>query len=211
MGDQIKKIDYPFFISALIITIVIFSSGYMIGWYLSKKNNNEIIDEINNINSLLSVLQILHAEEFCKFYPYIISKIEANSWKLGEKLQYIENQGRTEDRLKNLYFEFQYRDMTIVKKAISECKFETKIVIYFYTNKPNICQTCNAQGFELSRARNILKEQNQSIRIYSFDGELEGMGKLLANIYNVTSYPTIIYNNKKYGFLSKDELLNILK
>ncbi|NPA22421.1 MAG: conjugal transfer protein TraF [Candidatus Micrarchaeota archaeon] len=215
MGDKMKReFSTALFLSAFVLTLLIFIAGFIFGIFYTETINTHLIDKTQDISGSLNVLQfalLLENESFCDMTSYIIPRLEEESWKIGERLQYLEEQGKTDPQLKNTYFEYEYRDMLIVRKAIEECNYPTKQLIYFYTNEPGKCPKCHDQGFELSKAREKLKEMNISLRVYSFDGLLPGLGEYLAQRYNVTSFPTLIYENKSYGYMSAEEVIALVR
>ncbi len=209
-----RPIDTLSFYMATVIVFLVFIAGLMIGWVHTKMLNDDTTERLNDLSSKLGLLQALaNNEEFCSLFNYLFPKLEESSWKLGQRIEYLENQNRVNDALKNLYFEYQYRDYLILKTGVEKCNISADYIIYFYYNNiSSPCEQCYYQGFELSEVRSRLKAKNKVIRIYSFDGKLDGLGKYLANIYNITEYPTIIYKNKKLiGLIKADVMINIIE
>ncbi len=201
------------FLSAFILTLFIFVAGFIVGIFYTNALNKNLMDQTSDVSDSLSVLQVsllLDKDHFCELAPYVIPRLEEESWKIGERLQYLEEKGTTDPKLKNTYFEYEYRDMLLVGKAIKDCNYSSKQLIYFYTNKPGKCKKCRDQGFEISKAREELKKRNITLRVYSFDGLLPGMGSYLAKRYNVSQYPTLIIKNKTYGYLNKSSIIGVI-
>lgn len=194
-----REIDKLAFFTAAIIVFVVFIAGLMIGWAYTKMLNEKTIDEINDLSSKIALLQALSTRddlEFCSMFNYLFPKLEEISWRLGEKIDYLENQDKVDNKLKNLYFEYLYRDYLLLKLAKERCGYKVIHIIYFYyNNQSKPCDKCYYQGFELSEARFKLKERGINIRVYSFDGKLEGLGEYLAKLYNISAYPTLIIEN----------------
>lgn len=211
-----REIDTLTFYMAAIIVGLVFVAGLMIGWAYTKMLNDDTANRINDLSSKLGLLQAVsqsNTEQFCSLFNYLLPKLEESSWRLGEKIDYLENQGRVDNNLKNMYLEYLYRDYLILKAGIDKCNYTTEYLIYFYYNNlSSPCEQCYYQGFELSEARAKLRSKGIMIRIYSFDGKLEGLGRYLAQLYNITDYPTIIYRDKRLvGLVSSDKIVEMIE
>ncbi|MEM1700861.1 MAG: hypothetical protein QW785_02275 [Candidatus Anstonellales archaeon] len=210
-----RSIDYLVFFTGFVIVLVIFMAGFVLGWGYTKSLNERTVSEINELSSKIGLLQAIserNSEEFCSLFNYLFPRLEQTSWKLGERIEYLESQGRVDRDLKNLYFEYLYRDYLLLQIGIERCNYSTEYIIYFYyNNDTRPCDRCYEQGFEISEARNRLRNEGIMLRVYSFDGLMEGLGEYLARKNNITEYPTIIYRSKKYGYLTSDQLIRIIK
>lgn len=210
-----REIDKLVFFTGFIIVVGIFLAGVAIGWGYSKMLGDRTAGDINDLSSKIGLLQAVlerDNEEFCRMLDYLFPRLEEASWRLGERIEYLESQGRIDVDLKNLYLEYLYRDYLLLETAIYRCNYTTEYIIYFYyNNATDPCEKCYYQGFEISEARNRLRSIGITLRVYSFDGKLEGLGKYLSEKYNITNYPTIIYRGKRYGYSDAETIVRMIQ
>ncbi|MCS7122618.1 MAG: hypothetical protein NZ908_01525 [Candidatus Micrarchaeota archaeon] len=210
-----KEIDKLVFFTGFVFVITIFLAGVAIGWGYSKMLSERTTNEINDLSSKIGLLQAVlerDDQEFCRIFNYLFPRLEESSWRLGERIEYLESQGRIDKDLKNLYLEYLYRDYLLLQTAIDRCNYTSEYIIYFYyNNATDPCEKCYYQGFEISEARSRLRDMGIKLRVYSFDGKLEGLGRYLSETYNITTYPTIIYRGKKYGYLDAGAIVRMIE
>ncbi len=208
-----RKINWKVYITAAIITLVVFSLGVGLGFYISNEKYDIIRYDLENLQlnqkdielELLLISSI--GEQSCDTLKYEIEKTASLSTELGEKVSYYDK-----EMIKNPEFYILKKQyiMTLIEfwnyweLFKRNCNSSVNTVLYFYAI--NNCDDCQAQGFVLS----FLKEEHpEKIMIFALDKDEDLYSlNLVKNIYNVTKTPTLIINNEKHEGL-KD--INALK
>lgn len=220
MGHEIKrKFSLSVYAIGLIYTLIVISIGFVAGMAYDNYAYQEVRNEISEISESASTMQIISAvygtEDFCKIYPKISSELEEQTWKLGEKLQYMEENNKIDLDLKKRYFDLELRDYFLFKKASNDCNINSPVILYFYTNsEEKKCNDCARQGSELTFAREELKADGILIKAYSFDGEINhDILEFIKNKYAIKNYPSIVIEkNNKFtllnGLTEKSAIIN---
>ncbi len=208
-----RKINWKVYITAAIITLVVFSLGVGLGFYISNEKYDIIRYDLENLQlnqkdielELLLISSI--GKQSCDTLKYEIEKTASLSTELGEKVSYYDK-----EMIKNPEFYILKKQyiMTLIEfwnyweLFKRNCNSSVNTVLYFYAI--NNCDDCQAQGFVLS----FLKEEHpEKIMIFALDKDEDLYSlNLVKNIYNVTKTPTLIINNEKHEGL-KD--INALK
>jgi len=210
-----KKLDIPIYIMGLVYTLILLGAGFVIGYHINIELYGDLGSRITGLESHANYLTLLtydDPEMFCYVYNKTIDAIERETWQIGEEVQFLEENGRGSEELKARYLSYLFRDYLITKKAKATCGFKTKQLIYFYTNEEGMCDDCKEQGYELSKFRKWATSKGIDVRIYSFDGELEGVGKALKEYYTIKKYPTIIIDEQSVleGYNTKQQISEVV-
>ena len=97
-----------------------------------------------------------------------------------------------------------------MKKAKEKCGLEMPILIYFYSNQN--CSNCLKQGYEITNLRTELYNENEMLRVYTYDGSMNDsiVVKTSRKEFNITTYPTMVLmkNNVSIieGLHTKDQM-----
>ncbi len=205
---------------ALLITFLIFISIYFSNILLNKKREEVILERMDTVienyedMQTLSVMSDVFGEEVtCLSMNAQILSMNKELWDTGRKIdQYREvteqfmndpfylEQKRRFNRNQVLYF-------SMLKRMNDWCEVNQSVILYFYKKKEE-CPDCDAQAFVLTDIKNDL---NQEIAIFSFDSDLAlAPVTILAQYYNVTTYPCIIVDEIPYcGLYDKKMMMEI--
>jgi uncharacterized protein YneF (UPF0154 family) len=207
---------------AIIISILSFFLGIILGYLLYQYSFQQSILQINEINSLVISAQYLASSQslecsnnYLSFLEYLKSQIA----QVGLELTYLESKeniyyNKEEIRyLKSQYFNMEYLHFLLTRKYIEDCNITNfTLILYFYDN-----QYCSNECDQEGNILTYLYTQNQnSLYIYSFDSSYPNYFISYYNLnYNITTWPfIIIYRyNETYtirGFASLDELESYL-
>lgn len=207
-----KKMDWSKHTAVLIITILIFLTGILLGSYLNTNKVialNELSEELR-VSAMSSELEFaILAENPCKVTEYGFLSEELD--ELSSKVEFMENQlGRTNQeviKLKNFYSIVQLRHYLLMTRLVDECQLNTSNIVYFYSNAGD-CPECNEQGFILSYLKNTY-----SINIYSIDINSQNNAvRALKEVYDIETAPSFIIEGEPYyGFQSTNALRTILQ
>jgi len=207
---------------AVIISILSFFLGIILGYLLYQYSFQQSILQINEINSLVISAQYLASSQglecnnnYLSFLEYLKSQIA----QVGLELTYLESKeniyyNKEEIRyLKSQYFNMEYLHFLLTRKYMEDCNITNfTLILYFYDNQ--YCgNACDQEGNILT----YLYAQNQkNLYIYSFDSSYPNYFIGYYNLnYNITTWPfIIIYRyNETYtirGFASLGELESYL-
>jgi len=126
---------------------------------------------------------------------------------LGDRLARSEQRLGSDDpevlQLKKQYTLLQIRDYLLTKRLAETCDVEPVTTLYFYSNE-EVCEDCDRAGAALS----YLRETYPSLRVYSFDYDLElGALKTLVAVEKVNpEFPAFVINGKRsYGYTELEE------
>jgi len=214
----IKGFTWDIYIIAFVITCVIFFLGVYTGHTLVHSELDVIHNSILSMDADSSLMQIILMNSImdtganfnCVESKQMADSLENDIWTIGQKLTDIENSGGMNYKLKTEYMTLEYRNYLINEIIKNRCNESTNTILYFYSNKPDECKTCEKEGYILSDVRSELIKNNQSIKIYSFDmnNDIDSrIINILKDKYNITVYPTLIINDKKIpGFETENTL-----
>ncbi|MFH0971588.1 MAG: thioredoxin family protein [Candidatus Micrarchaeota archaeon] len=210
-----RSISWNIYIIALIISVLIFSVGILIGMQVSQSATSSVQAQLEELQSqtrefeLLSLLQATYpdsSDEFCEYYFSQIDAFGEQTANFGKRLDFLEKKrGRTDTDVQDLkkeYSKMQLRDFLLLKQANEKCKKSIKTILYFYTN--DNCPLCTQQGYVLSS----LKESRPEVMIYSFDTDLKAPPvEAMLGIFQIKHMPSVVVNGKTQdGFKTAQEI-----
>ena len=108
--------------------------------------------------------------------------------------------------LKNEYILAQIRYWLLAERTRKLCGSDIVSILYFVSDEKE-CPDCDKQAFVLTYLKKKFKDK---LLVFSFDSKFESepMISLLKKAYNITTYPTIVIEDKpKARFQDKDTIL----
>jgi hypothetical protein len=210
-----NNINYKRYIIALILSSMVFASGFLVSNLLTSNK----LDSLKTIEDNIS-LTILSAEteydilrEIPCDTPNSIKNTTLNKEisELAEKLQILETNDQNDERIiaaKKRYTLLLVKDYLLSKKVSESCKIKPTFVIYFYGNA-DICPEC----VRTSTALSSLRSDYENLRVYAFDMNLDlPLIKSFAGIYGIKneSLPALVIDKKVYGGLNTKEAIEQL-
>lgn len=122
---------------------------------------------------------------------------------LGDRLGLAESRLGSDNaevvRLKKQYTLLQIRDYLLTQRIAETCDIEPVTALYFYSNVPGTCESCDRASYALS----YLRQTYPQLRVYSFDYNLDlGALKTLIAVEKVNNdFPAFVIEGKRsYGF-----------
>jgi hypothetical protein len=211
-----RKLSVPIYLTAFVISLIIFLSGIYVGSLIDNSNLEGISGDVESISQKVSSVQLLllmegNSSSFCPVYTSELDNIDTNVEEVGHKLSYLEEEKQVFDNeLKKQYFVLQAESYLLSKRVKEVCGDNSVLLINFYSNKD--CNVCSQQGGEILKARDSLIGK-EKVKLYSFDGEL---GSPVADAfkvqYNVSSYPSIVVDGKTYpGYHDSVQIMDIIQ
>ena len=211
-----RKASLPLYAAAFVISLVIFFVGIYIGQLIDQSNLQSVSAEVERVSQKASSLQLLMLMEgnssFCPVYLSELSSVSDEVEKVGYKLSYLEDEKHAYDpELKKQYFVLEAESYLLSKKARQLCGDRSVLLMYFYSNGG--CASCRQQGNDILAARDAAETGNVSVKLFSFDGDLGSpVADAFANQYNITTYPSIVVNDRVYpGYHDPGTLATIIK
>jgi len=206
------------------LTIFVFLIGTFIGSQMDDARLNDLSSRFDKENNHLQ--QVITGE---KFISYLIENDELNNdscsiiedlyWvnidllgETREKLELYTKQADYNevefDSLKKSFTEQQINFWILANRIQKSCDSDFKTILYFYSNEVN-CENCDDQGVYLSYVK---KKMTDDLFVFAMNLDLDTSASMLKKYYKVedSDYPTLIINDKKYGFLTKDEIFEAL-
>lgn len=209
-----RKVSFHLYISAFIISLVIFLLGVFVGNMVDTANMSGISEELSEVTERVSSIQLLllmegNSSAFCPVYISELESIDEEVENVGHKLSYLEEEkGFHDDELKKQYFVLEAESYLLSEKVKTLCGDDSVLLIYFYSNEE--CELCQEQGIEILRARDELPDVN--VKLFSFDGTIGSpIAEAFKTQYFIKSYPAIVINGKKYiGYRDAESIKELI-
>ena len=214
-----RKISTDKYIIAGIITFLIFSLGLTLGLILEDQRYN-IVEEINQgqeVKSLSLQLQYLYLTTFSSYdnCPILSTTLKEAITDLSNSLSDVvsyeeQNKASTERKvfIQRRYILDNLRYWLLAKESKQKCNLDIVPILYFYTEK---CESCPTQGTILTYFKNIFGDKLLVFPINLDVREEEPMVEIIMFQFNITKYPTLVIDNKKYeGVIAQEKLQQII-
>ncbi len=198
-----SNFNYRRYIVALVLTAMIFTTGFLASSFLTSKKLENIQAVEDNIS--LSILasetenDIIREASCDNQDSKNQTTLTREIGDLAEKLSILENTNQDDDRIltaKKRYTILLIKDYLLSKKAAENCNKKPTFVIYFYGNA-DVCPQCVATGLALTS----LRADYEKMRVYSIDYNLDlPIVKTFGNIYGIKAdqLPAIVIDKKVY-------------
>lgn len=203
------------YLAALAATAVIFVLGILLGIVLDQEKvayvegiakNQEV--EFNSLQVQYLYLNSINETGSCP----VIEKTLENNLKtfqpILERLMDYEAKKTYDadyENLKRNYLLANIRYNLLAERSKAQCGTDLVRVLYFYSEG---CSVCGDQGYLLSNMKSDLEEK---LLVFPIDTSFskEPMVSVLMTQYNVTEFPALVIEEKKYtGFQGKEALLS---
>ena len=216
MQAKNTNFNYRRYIVALVLTAMIFTTGFLASSFLTSKKLENIQSVEDNIS--LSILasetenDIIREASCDNLDTKNQTTLTKEIGDLAEKLSILENTNQNDDRIlaaKKRYTILLIKDYLLSKKAAENCGKKPTFVIYFYGNA-DVCPQCVGTGEALTS----LRSDYEKLRVYSIDYNLDlPIIKTFGNIYGIKAdkLPAIVIDKKVYvGLGTKSDIDKLL-
>lgn len=217
--EDLRKISTDKYIVAGIITILIFGLGLTLGIILDDYRY-KVVEEVNmeqEVKYLSLQAQYLYLTAFDSYgnCPILSGALKDTVEDLSDSLSEViasEEEKSVSDTRRNVitrrYLLDNLRYWLLAKESKERCNLDIVPILYFYSSE---CPSCPNQGTILTYFKKVFGEQVLVFPINLDFRDQETMVNIVMNQFNVTKYPTIVIDNKKYeGVVSKDQLQEII-
>lgn len=211
-----EKYKLHMFFTVFILTVVVFSSGIVLGYFLDRARVSDVMGMVkqNELSMESYVLEqdfldVIGGEESCSLLEPSFAELSRDLAKIGTLLTSYEKsklfKKEDYDYLKIRYFNLEIQSYLLSLKLKEQCSLNKTIVLYFYMQEhPSSLR----QGFILD---NLVDEYGfENISIYSFDKDFENtpLVDMVERHYNITTAPSLIIDNdvKVSGLIEEEDL-----
>jgi thiol-disulfide isomerase/thioredoxin len=214
-----RKISTDKYIIAGVITFLIFSLGLTLGLVLEDQRYG-LVEEINQEQEIKSLSLQLQYQFLTSTSSYdncptlsatLRSTITDLSDSLGEVIAYEEEQQVSAKRKLNVqrrYVLDNLRYWLLARESKGNCDLNIVPILYFYTED---CPSCPTQGTVLTHYKNIFGDKVLVFPINLDLREEEPMVEIVMSQFNITKFPTIVTDNKKFeGVVGEAQMKEII-
>ncbi|MBI5797604.1 hypothetical protein HZA98_01730 [Candidatus Woesearchaeota archaeon] len=207
------------FLTTLLISILVFGAGLLLGWNLDKYRSQDVSDDLrtNELDTESFLIEQNFLDSFaggddCSFAEPRLAQISSELIQLGQTLESYEQKNIFQDAefkyLARRYFLLEIKGYTQFNELKDKCHIKNDVILYFYD--PEDSQSA-LQGYVLDRVAN---EANGSVDVFSINQNFAGDSAIstVKIYYNITTSPTIIVNGKekREGYTSYEEVKVLL-
>lgn len=222
-----KKIVWLRHIGILLLTIIIFVLGILIGGDVEELrvqnlytqlqeqdlDYQKIVTEGNYVNYLITQREEgenVTCETIEGAYFTSISNLDTSRLKLEAYINTAKVKEEEYARLKDHYSNMQINYWILANKISNLCDNEIDVILYFYSEDEKICPQCQDQGVHLTYVKQRLKDD---VLIFSFNFDSKGPINLLGQRYEVFTreVPVVVVNDEAYGYVTNQEIFEILE
>ena len=196
-----KKLQKSIFFTSLVMTIAIFSIGFLINYGLDYIRIDIILDTVENHE--LDILSYLIQQEFidtfggdkCEFMKSKVNDLKEELKQVGVDLSNYGGKSifkkKDFDYLKRKYFLLELNFYNLIEKLNKECGKSYISIIFFYEIDDHPSER---QGYILDD----VSKMDKKVVVLSFDKDYpdEPLLNLLKLKYNITKAPTTIIDNE---------------
>jgi len=216
---MVKKFPNRIFLTSLVITVIVFVAGLLLGYNLDILRTTSILDELkgNELDTESYLVEQAFWESFggddCSFAQPRLTSISGQLGELGNILNSYEEKSIFEADefayLARRYFLLEINAYILEMDLKEECGLDNTVILYFYGTEDTASET---QGFILDK---LVGRGEGTVDVYSINQEFEGEPAIdtLVLYYNITDVPTLIINGetRKEGLTSYAELLALIE
>jgi hypothetical protein len=208
-SDVGLRIVYVFLLVA-----AVFIAGILFGFYLKEKRvesvknlEEEIKTSINDLE-LLNELFISNPCGNKEYLNYLTRQLDKYAIKLTYLEEDLGKDSPTVLRLKKPYTLLLLKHFFAIEEIKKQCNKSIVTILFFYSNAPEFIDLSENQAIIIGYAR---KKYEDRIKVYALDTNL-GLQVVdyLREKYNITSMPSLVINDRVYGYLEKDQLVEVI-
>ena len=219
MAKTFRIISKDKYVLAGVITFLIFSLGLTLGFIINDHRYN-VIEEVNmeqDVKYLSLQLQSLYLSTFSDYdnCPTLAAtlrdSVEDLSDSLSEVIAFEEDANVPDTRQKVVmrrYILDNVRYWLVARENKVKCDIDVVPILYFYSTD---CPSCPNQGTILTYFKKLFGEQVLVFPINLDFRSEEPMVEIMMSQYEVSKFPTVVIDNKKYeGVVRKEQMQQII-
>lgn len=189
---------------------MVFLSGLSFGFFWDSLRSQESEREINELviySSALFLESSLLEDAGCESLKPILDEAVIDLSDALERYEYYVRQSRVnidgENLLYRRYLMSNLRYWFFVKEFKEKCGVNNTVILFFFDQN---CPDCDVMSERLTFLK---KKYGGDVLVFPVNMELaakDPVANTLRSIYNATSYPAIVIDGNRYGYLTKEEL-----
>lgn len=200
-----REISWRLYITAFIISAIIFGVGIWVGLQIEKSTTTSLLDTVNSMDQQWTTLETMmmldSSPMFCNYFTDQMKNFDSETFSLGQQIGYMEEKTGVDPSLKSEYMSLEVRDYLAAEKLNEKCGMNTPLVLYFVSSTN--CPACQSIGNELTNAR-----QQTGARVYTFDVDVNNsMVSALSRVFEIQYYPSIIIDSVRYSGLMQSNAM----
>ncbi len=215
----LRKISTEKYIIAGIITFLIFSLGLTLGLVFKDYQSNELakINQEQEVRYLSLQLQYLYLTSFSNYNncPLLSAALKETITDLSNSLSKVieYEEGKSIPSEEKLVVERRYaldnlRYWLLATQSKQKCDLRITPILYFYQED---CTDCPIQGTVLTYFKKIFGEKVLIFPINLNLKDQEPMVEIVRSQFNITTYPTLIIDSRKYtGMVETEQLRSLI-
>ena len=213
---MVNKIDWEFYLISAIITFIILLAGIFFGMFIGKEKVSSLEQNLEDLRvrqddaTLSFSLMSIFGNKSCSIIQHELGDTMTQAAELGKEITSYQNEKFKDEgyiQTKKDYTLIQIRYWSYLERLKQECNNTNFItILYFYSGE---CGDCSKQGLILD----YLKQTHpNNVMNFALDYDVDlNVIRLLKSVYNVTTTPTLIINDKKYtGLVELCQLEEVL-
>ncbi len=207
------------FWTSLLLTVLIFGAGLLIGTYFDSMRSDQIYEDLraNELDTESYLVGQSFWDTFggddCEFSEQRLNSISFELANLGQYLNSYEKKSLFADKeyeyLARRYFLLEIKGYILFNNLKENCNVTSDVILFFYSPEDSESEK---QGYVLDKA---VQRSNSTLDIFSINKNYEGDESIntLLLYYNITTAPTLIINGekKKEGYIGYSELMKLLE
>ncbi|OIO25178.1 hypothetical protein COX85_00495 [Candidatus Micrarchaeota archaeon CG_4_10_14_0_2_um_filter_55_9] len=203
------------YVKAFIATLIVFSLGLAMGWWLDQTRYAVAQAELEDLKiqadearvSLLYFQSFKDSPSFCANYEEELRAQLGRVGALGERLEALQNAnklGASFYKIKKQYALFNAEFWMHVQNYNEYCGSPITTILYFYPENSE-CAECALQAAELNAVKADCPDKAW---VFALPVDMDlGVVNALRNQYGVTGVPAVVVNGEAFeGFASRQEL-----
>lgn len=192
-----------FLITLIITGTVIYAINYLNQQRVAQLNSieNQLSTDTLSIETQYALIEDAPCQDFNTGSSTEDDALSQEVGTVGDQLTSAENKLSDNDpeviQLKEQYTLLEIRDYLLTEELSRTCGITPTTVLYFYTNDNSCTDQCDRASYALS----YLRQTYPSLRVYSFDYNLNlGALKTLESLEKVQPpFPAFVINHKVYN------------
>lgn len=212
-----RKIDLRLYFMVGLLTLTIFLLGVVMGVLIdnirlqsvTQASEEKELDYTSLQFQYLYLSTLENSNESCGVFQATLENSLRELSKSYEKIKGYEEESNLNKQEYKLvlrqYLLDNLRYWLFAQKTRELCEADTVNILYFYSG--SYCDICPDQGVILTYFKNLFGERLLVFPIDADFSEEEHSISILMRKYNITTYPSIVLEDKKYeGVVPKDKL-----
>lgn len=212
-----KKFHLSLYISAGIISFIIFISGVFVGIWVNEikarsieRGSEDVSGMLRDFETQLLLLDLFPSNSTCQLYEMQLRRLSGELGALEEELMEYESTRRIDFpeflRMKEEYNLLLIKYWVFSENMRTKCNSTYLTLLYFYNKE---CGACNDEGVILTYYKMKLGEK---LLVFAIDMDLNLTStKALMESFGVKVAPTLVINSRKFeGFYDKEGLRELL-